>query len=230
MPMTTRTALRVLVLMPMLDAFQDVRAVVAEAIVAAGQRMERLDVLLEDWEWLDWLHYAIGRCDLILADPTRHNPFVMYELGLARRRTRPTLLLLDHRDSQISGSLDGSAFRIYAPDALGDLAPSLVRDLQDLAGLADDPAARLAQDSDPYECAMRLLAAFRHDTGRDPPFVDSKAFELRLAHASQHGTYDVALAGTPAGDAGLLAALLRESRMVDTMTALREWTDRRGAR
>ena len=40
--MTTRAALRVLVLMPMLDGFQDVRAVVAEAIMAAGQHMERL--------------------------------------------------------------------------------------------------------------------------------------------------------------------------------------------
>ena len=184
---------------------------------------------MEDWEWLDWLHDAIGRCDLVLADPTRHNPFVMYELGLARRRTRPTLLLLDHRDSQISGSLDGSTFRVYSPDALGDLAPSLVRDLHDIAGLGDDIVARLAHEHDPYERAMRLLAAFRHDTGGDPPVVDSKAFELRLAHASQNGTYGVALAGSPADDAGLLAALLRESRMIDTMTALREWTDRRGA-
>lgn len=228
--MTSRSALCVLVLMPMLDGFQGVRAVVAEAITIAGLRMERLDILLEDWEWLDWLHGAIDRCDLVLADPTQHNAFVMYELGLARRRERPTLLLLDQRDSQISGSLDGSAFRLYARDALGELAARLVWDLQDLVSLAHDSAGQLDRESNPYERAMCLLAAFRHDTGRDPPVVDRQAFELRLAHARQHGTYGATLAGTPAGDAGLLAALLRESRMVDNMAALREWTDRRGVR
>lgn len=227
--MTTSPVPRTLVLMPMLQGFEGIRAVVAQAIGAAGQRMERLDVLLEDWEWLDWLHDAIGRCDLILADSTRHNPFVMYELGAARCRARPTLLLLDRTDSQISGSLDGSAFRSYGRDALDGLVQRLARDLRDLAAVPYKPAVDAASVDDAYVQACRLLASYGADTGHDLAVVGPQAFAMRLAQARMHGTLPPGLTSSPAGDAGLLAALVRDSRMVETMLPLRDWTDRRHA-
>ena len=99
--------LRVLVLMPMLPPFTAVREAVAATIADANLDIVWLEDLLEDWQWLDWLYASVRQCDLILADPSKHNAFVMYELGVARADARPTLVMLDHDDSWLSGSLDG---------------------------------------------------------------------------------------------------------------------------
>ncbi|MCB1896377.1 MAG: hypothetical protein KDF95_14130, partial [Rhodocyclaceae bacterium] len=75
MPSQPATA-KILVLMPMLPGYEAVREAVAATIDRAGLGMLRLETLLEDWEWLDWLDQSIDRCDFVLADPSRHNPFV----------------------------------------------------------------------------------------------------------------------------------------------------------
>ncbi|MCB1907995.1 MAG: hypothetical protein KDH15_11530 [Rhodocyclaceae bacterium] len=211
----------------MLPGYEGVRETVATAIAAAGLEMLRMEALLEDWEWLDWLDDAVRHCDLVLADPSRHNAFVMYELAVARPHARPTLVILDRDDTQLSGSLDGTPFRLYANDALEAFSARLYRDLLQLAAAAG-PTGEPADPGRYHASAIRLLAEFRNDTGLPVEAVDRVAFGARLGHAMQHGTFVDSLAPTPLGAAGLLAALIGSSRMVEAMAAIRDWTDRRG--
>lgn len=219
-------AATILVLMPMLPGYEAVRETVAATIDRVGFGMLRLETLLEDWEWLDWLDQSIDRCDFVLADPSRHNPFVMYELGVARRRRRPTLIILDREDSQLSGSLDGSAYRPYANEALDAFSARLEADLTQLAtpAAAPDHAGDLAAH---HARAGELLAQLQRTSELPLEAVARGAFATRLHHAVAHGSFADDFADTPLGAAGLLAAITRSSRMLDTMDAIRTWVDDR---
>jgi hypothetical protein len=219
--------LRVLVLMPMLPGYESVRETVAATVADAKLELLWLEDLLEDWEWLDWLYASVSQCDLVVADPSKHNAFVMYELGVARVGVRPTLVMLDREDSQLSGSLDGSPFLLYSNAELEDFSGRLRADLSVLAGVAGSRAGAAAAPEEYYREAVRLLDCFGDEIGRSIEAVEEDAFSARLSHSMSHGTFIRALAGTPLGDAALLAALVRSSRMVDTMAAIREWVDLR---
>ncbi len=93
------TPIRVLALMPMLVGYEAIRATVATTVKNVGFELVWLQDLLEDWEWLNWLYASISQCHLVLANPTKHNAFVMYELGVLRAHVRPTLVMLDREDS-----------------------------------------------------------------------------------------------------------------------------------
>jgi len=219
--------IRVLVLVPMLPGYEAVRETVAATVADAKLELVWLEDLLEDWEWLDWLYASVRQCDLVVADPSKHNVFVMYELGVARAAARPTLVMLDREDSQLSGSLDGSPFVLYSSAALDDFSGRLRADLSVLAGVAMRRAGPVPSAGPFYRDAVRLLKCFRDETGRSDEEVYENAFTVRLSHSISHGTFIPSLAGTPLGEAALLAALTRSSRMVDTMAAIREWVDKR---
>jgi len=219
--------IRVLVFMPMLPGYEAVRETVAATVADVKFDLVRLEDLLEDWEWLDWLYTSVRQCDLVVANPSKHNAFVMYELAVARTHVRPTLVMLDREDSQLSGSLDGSPFLLYSNAELDDFSGRLRADLSVLAGVAVsqvDPAPDLGEY---YRDAVRLLKYFSDATGHTPEQVEEGAFIARLSHSISHGTFTPALAGTPLGNAALLAALVRSSRMVDTMAMIRAWVDLR---
>jgi hypothetical protein len=216
---------RVLVLMPMLPGYEAVRDTVAATVADAKLELVWLEDLLEDWEWLDWLYASVRQCDLVVADPSKHNAFVMYELGVARADARPTLVILDRKDSELSGSLDGSPFLLYSSADLDDFSRRLQRDLSVLTGVAASQAAPTPNPAAYYRDAVRLLKCFSDETGRSVEQVDADAFSARLSHSIGHGTFISSLAGTSLGVAALLAALIRSSRMVDTMAAIREWVD-----
>ena len=219
---------RVLALMPMLEGYEAVRASVADTVAAAGLELLWLEDILEDWEWLEWLYRSVRHCDLILANPSKHNAFVMYELGVARGNSRPTLLMLDQEDSQLSGSLDGSAYLPYSNDQLKDFSNRLHTDLTIIKAekLQTDPAP------DPrafYGDAVDAMDRLNDDARTRLEPVDEDAFTARLTHSMAHGTFVASMAQTSLGQAGLLSALVRSSRMMETMAAIRAWTDRQGA-
>ena len=151
----------------------------------------------------------------------------MYELGVARADARPTLVVLDREDSQLSGSLDGSPFLLYSRAELDHFAGRLRADLSLLARVAVGQQHRARNPREYYRDAINLLKCFTGETGRSFEVVDEDAFTARLSHSMTHGTFNASLAGTTLGDAALLAALIRSSRMVDTMVAIREWVDLR---
>jgi hypothetical protein len=84
-----------LVFMPMLEGYERIRAVVASAVKGSGALMSRLETALPDSEWQYWLLDAVERADLLLVDVTDHNPFVMYELGLAHHRMLPAIFIVN---------------------------------------------------------------------------------------------------------------------------------------
>ncbi len=213
--------------MPMLPGYEAVRDTVATTICEAKLELLWLEDLLDDWEWLDWLYASVRRCDIILANPSKHNAFVMYELGVARVDARPTLVVLDREDSQLSGSLDGSPFLLYSNDELETFSDQLRSDLSILARAAASQTRSSPEPETYYRDAVSLLKNFKDETGQSVEAVDEKAFISRLRHSMSHGTFVASLAGTTLGDAALLAALIRSSRMVGTMTAIREWVNQR---
>ena len=87
----------------MLPGHEAIRETAAKTITNAKLKLVWLEELLEDWEWLEWLYTSVKRCDIIVANPSKHNAFVMYELGVARQYKRPTIIMLDSDDSQLSG-------------------------------------------------------------------------------------------------------------------------------
>lgn len=213
--------------MPMLPGYEAVRETVATTIGEAKLELLWLADLLEDWEWLDWLYASVRQCDIILANPSKHNAFVMYELGVARVDTRPTLIVLDREDSQLSGSLDGSPFLLYSNDELDLFSDQLRADLSTLARAAVTQTRSSLEPRTYFHDAVTLLKSFTDQTGRSVEAVDEEAFVSRLRHSMSHGTFVPSLAGTTLGDAALLAALIRSSRMVSTMNAIREWVNQR---
>ena len=219
--------LRVLVLMPMLPGYEAVRETVARTVADTKLEIVWLEDLLEDWEWLDWLYTSVRQCDIILANPSKHNAFVMYELGVARVDARPTLVVLDREDSQLSGSLDGSPFLLYSNDELDLFSDQLRADLSGLARVAVSHTRPVLNPRTFYRDAVNLLKGFTNETGGSVEAVDEDAFTARLNHSMSHGTFIPSLAGTRLGDTALLAALIRSSRMVNTMAAIREWVDLR---
>jgi hypothetical protein len=220
--------IRVLVLMPMLPDYEAVRETVAATVADAKLEIVWLKDPLEDWEWLDWLYASVRQCDIILANPSKHNAFVMYELGVARVDARLTLVVLDREDSQLSGSLDGSPFLLYSNDGLNIFSDQLRADLSVLARVAMSQTRSMLNPGAFYRDAVNLLKAFTNETGRSVEAVNEDAFTARLNHSMNHGTFIPSLAGTRLGEAALLAALIQSSRMVYTMAAIREWADLRG--
>jgi hypothetical protein len=219
------TAIRVLVLMPMLPGYEAVRETVASTVGNEKLELVWLEDLLEDWEWLDWLYASVHQCDLVVANPSKHNAFVMYELGIARAHVRPTLIMLDREDSQLTGSLDGSPFLLYSNTELDVFSARLRADLSVLSVAAMRQVNSPSDRAEFYHHAGRLLKRFNDETGHVFEQVEEDAFSARLNHSLSHGTFIPALADTPLGNAALLAALVRSSRMVDTMSAIREWVD-----
>ena len=213
--------------MPMLPGYEAVRETVATTIADAKLELVWLQDLLEDWDWLDWLYASVAQCDIILANPSNHNAFVMYELGVARVDARPTLVVLDREDSQLSGSLDGSPFLLYSNHELDIFSDQLRADLSILARAAASASRSSPEPGTYYRDAVSLLKSFIDETGWNVEAVDEDAFISRLRHSTSHGTFAPSLVGTTLGDAALLAALIRSSRMVGTMTAIREWVPQR---
>jgi hypothetical protein len=216
---------RVLALMPMLRGYEAVRATVAATVAECQLHLVWLENLLEDWEWLEWLYASISQCDVVVANPSQHNAFVMYEVGVARKNGRPMIVMLDRDDSQLSGSLDGSPFLLYSNGRLDDFAVRLRADLSLLAQASICDTVASSNPGSYYREAVRLLKRFTHETGRRVKELDEGAFNKRLSHSVGHGTFFPALVGTPLGEAALLAALIRSSRMVDTMDAIRGWIE-----
>ena len=213
-----------LALMPMLPGYEAVRATVADTAASAKLKLVWLEDILEDWEWLEWLYHAVRQCDLILANPSKHNAFVMYELGAARGVARPTLIMLDHEDSQVSGSLDGSPYLPYSNAQLEEFSSRLRTDLVTIMQAAENQQEPAPDPRSFYGDAVRALNRFNDEVSPCLAPVEEDAFAARLNHSMAHGTFIPSLAGTSLGKAGLLSALVRSSRMMDTMAAIRAWS------
>jgi hypothetical protein len=214
--------------MPMLAGYESIREVVARAIAAGGASMRRLEHALPDAEWQCWLIESVHRAQFVLADMTDHNPFVMYELGLAHTRRLPTLLMVDSRNERIPATVLGTPFLTYDNRDLGRFEAELARRIAIAVDERRRPAARklclrLAGDR-PYERALDLLRAFLAEARVEAEAVSHYEFATRLTVAEGRGD------SLPAGSNGqrvawyLLPRIIRDSDRTRIMQAIEAWS------
>jgi hypothetical protein len=111
--------------MPMLLGYEGIREAVRIGVEQAGLTMHRLEDLLPDAEWQLWVARAAQSADLVIADVTDNNPFVMYELATAHAHRTPTLLIVNRRNQAVPATVKGSFFISYDDDDLGTFVPRL---------------------------------------------------------------------------------------------------------
>ena len=82
------------VLMPFDEEFYDVYELgIKASCEEAGAYCERLDEQIFQETMLDRIYNQIAKADLIIADMTKRNPNVFYEVGYAHALNKPTILL-----------------------------------------------------------------------------------------------------------------------------------------
>lgn len=113
------------VFMPMLPGYEAIRATVLEAIELTGATMCRLEELLPDAEWQLWVTQSVETADIVLADVTDNNAYVMYELGVTHALRTPTLLIVNRRNGVVPATVKGSFFLSYSDDRLSEFVPRL---------------------------------------------------------------------------------------------------------
>lgn len=202
------------VFMPMLPGYEGIRAAVAEGIRAGGTGMLRLEELLADADWQHWLVRTLARASVVLADLTDHNPFVMYELGLAHARGIPALLIVDSRTETVTPTVLGTPFLPYSVDHLPVFA-------EELAAALVEPKAR-PEITDPFGYARELAAAFAAETGLTVDTVSPTEFATRLAVAADRGD-------PCRTELALLARIVRSAGDVRLMRSLWTWSARSAA-
>jgi len=82
------------VIMPFEKSFDGIwETVIRPTIVAAGDECLRADDIFAPGSIIDDIVKLIRDADYIIADLTRHNPNVYYELGFAHALSKPVILL-----------------------------------------------------------------------------------------------------------------------------------------
>jgi hypothetical protein len=106
-----------------------VQDVVGRAIQETGLRVVQYsDAIRPGAELTSTILAAIRDADLIIADVSRQNPNVLYEVGFAHALRKPTILLVSIKSgSGLPSDLTGLQFITYDPanlDRLADLVKS----------------------------------------------------------------------------------------------------------
>jgi hypothetical protein len=218
-----------LVLMPMLERYEAVRAVVARAIATAGAYMCRLEAVMEDADWQHWLLVSVARANFALVDVTDNNPFVMYELGLTHQRGIPVTLIVNGANERIPATVRGTPFLPYDSNDMALFANSLVALLQDMIqGLQPEstytaPCALADLYTDYYNEALELIALFGAASSASVHPVSRSEFCTRLIVAEHRGDR-MPGDGNPRQVARyLLARIISNSDDVRLMRATEGW-------
>lgn len=208
---------RCLVFMPMLAGFESVRAGVARGVRTNGTIMLRLEEALADADWQHWLVRTVPQASIVLGDVTDHNPFVMYELGIAHARRIPTLLIVDSRNERVSSTVLGTPFIPYDTNDLEMFEKELAVAIQDL--ISDPTTTPDVPDS--YGYALTLADAFATTTGLPVDTVSLDEFATRLDVAADRG--DLCPAG-PRKNLYVLSRAIRNADDVALMRSLLNWS------
>lgn len=74
---------------------------------------------------------SIDSADFVIADISRKNPSVMYELGYAHSLRKPTIIMMDESESSsVPSVLDGYLYIEYNSDNLSDLRDQIRRQIK----------------------------------------------------------------------------------------------------
>jgi nucleoside 2-deoxyribosyltransferase len=116
-----RTA-KSLIIVPFDEHGEQVLHSLRGALEEIGVDVFRLDNIRPGASWANAVTDAIRSSDFIVADVTRQNPNVYYELGLAHALRKPTILLMSSESgSRLPSDLSGFNYIVYEPDNLHEL-------------------------------------------------------------------------------------------------------------
>jgi predicted nucleotide-binding protein len=93
------------------------------------------DELTAGARWVDEMVSLLRRADFVIADVSRKNPNVLFELGVAHGLDKPFILLLgaDAGTAGLPSDLMGFQMLVYDPADLSPLAARLARMVQSAA-------------------------------------------------------------------------------------------------
>jgi hypothetical protein len=174
------------VFMPMLLGYEGIRAAVRQAVELSGAAMRRLEDLLPDPEWQLWVTREIETADLVVADVTDNNAFVMYELGVAHAHRTPTLLIMNRRNGSIPATVKGSYFISYDDDALAEFVPRLAGAIRHTQRFCWNPEP-VVPACEIYTRGLTLLEDVWQQTGTELQAVSVSEFATFIDVARQRG-------------------------------------------
>ncbi len=121
--------IKALILAPFDTSYERVRDVIHRSLRKQSIQIITLDDVMKPGAILaNAVTDAIRTADLIVADVSRKNPNVLYELGFAHALRKPTLLLVDADEaSKIPFDLAGYQMVIYDPKNLTPLQHQISR-------------------------------------------------------------------------------------------------------
>jgi hypothetical protein len=92
------------------------------------------DASLAGARWVDEIYGLLRSCDFVIADITRQNPSVLFELGVAHGLGKRIILVISEPDSpDIPSFLSGYQFFTYDPKNLSAFVARLSRFVQALS-------------------------------------------------------------------------------------------------
>lgn len=116
-----RTA-KSLVIVPFDKQGKDLLHSLESALEEMGVEVFRFDDIPPGAIWANAINDAIRSSDFIVADVTRQNPNIYYELGLAHALRKPTILIMSSESgSRLPSDLQGFNYIVYEPDNLHEL-------------------------------------------------------------------------------------------------------------
>lgn len=118
-----------LILSPMDSSYKRVRDTIQRTLRESGVSPVQIDDIIRfGAQWANAVTDAIQKADFIVADVSRKNPNVLYELGYAHALRKPTLLMLS-TDSvgEMPFDLAGHQMATYNPKDLTSLKNQIVR-------------------------------------------------------------------------------------------------------
>ena len=121
--------IRALILTPMDSSYSRIRDTIQRTLKDSGVTPVQIDEIIRPGaQWANAVTDAIQEADFIVADVSRKNPNVLYELGFAHALRKPTLLMLS-TDSvgEMPFDLAGYQMATYDPENLTSLQNQIVR-------------------------------------------------------------------------------------------------------
>jgi len=127
---TTKTN-RAMIIAPLDPSGEQVRDAVRQVLQELGMEVFRADTLQVGSNLTYEIINAIESSDLIIADVSKQNPNVFYELGFAHALRKPTLLMTSQEGlSRVPTDLSSNHYLIYDLSNLSDFQNTLKRMIQ----------------------------------------------------------------------------------------------------
>ena len=115
-------SLKCFITTPFSEDFQNVRKIIADALRDIGIEPILFEETITSGTFIfEAVQQAIERADIIIADLTRGNPNVMYEVGYAHALSKPILFIVQRGIGYVPSDIGGFLYRVYEPSRPDEL-------------------------------------------------------------------------------------------------------------